>query len=132
MYITNILKESFLPFITKLLQLFSKSNPQPSSSGDAVDPELPDLAAGDDGVDPVEVPAEAAGLPLHKAQVLGHSPKAQEFGRILLRNSVFHGHYHSISSLPQIRYRGHLYNFRLRYYYLPLFVALWSQSVVKL
>ncbi|KAK7852612.1 hypothetical protein CFP56_038511 [Quercus suber] len=62
MYITNILKESFLPFITKLLQLFSKSNPQPSSSGDAVDPELPDLAAGDDGVDPVEVPAEAAGL----------------------------------------------------------------------
>ncbi|KAL4605555.1 hypothetical protein ACB092_09G037700 [Castanea dentata] len=59
MNITNILKESFLLFITKLLQLFSKFKPQPSSSGDAVDP---DLAAGDDGVDPVEVPAEAAGL----------------------------------------------------------------------
>ena len=62
MNITTILKEFFLPLITKLLQLFSKFNPQPSSSGDAVDPELPDLAAGDDGVDPVEVPAEAAGL----------------------------------------------------------------------
>ena len=47
----NILKE-FFPFITKLLQLLSKLNPQPSSSGDAVDP---DLAAGDDGVDPVHV-----------------------------------------------------------------------------
>ena len=64
MNITTILKEFFLPLITKLLQLFPKFNPQhpqPSSSGDA-DPELPDLAAGDDGVDPVEVPAEAAGL----------------------------------------------------------------------
>ena len=59
MNITNILKEFFLQFITNLLQLFSKSNPQPSSSGDAVDP---DLAAGDDGVDPVEIPAEAAAL----------------------------------------------------------------------
>lgn len=61
MNITNILKESFLQFITKLLQLFSKFNPQPLSSGDALDP---DLATGDDtvGVDPVEVPAEAAGL----------------------------------------------------------------------
>ena len=45
-----------------MVQLFSKFNPHPSSSGDAVDSELPDLAAGDDGVDPVEVPAEAAGL----------------------------------------------------------------------
>ena len=64
MNITTILKEFFLPFITKLPQLFSKFNPQPSSSGDAVVPILPDLAAGDDtvGVDPVEVPAEAAGL----------------------------------------------------------------------
>ena len=62
MNITTILKEFFLPLITKLLQLFPKFNPQhpqPSSSGDAVDP---DMAAGDDGVDPVEVPAEAAGL----------------------------------------------------------------------
>ena len=59
MNITNILKEFFLQFITNLLQLFSKSNPQPSSSGGAVDP---DLAAGDDGVDPVGVPAEAAAL----------------------------------------------------------------------
>ena len=61
MNITTILKEFFLPLITKLLQLFPKFNlqhPQPSSSGDAVDP---DLAAGDDGVDPVEVPPEAAG-----------------------------------------------------------------------
>ena len=60
MNITTILKEFFLPLITKLLQLFPKFNPQhpqPSSSGDAVDP---DMAAGDDGVDPVEVPAEAA------------------------------------------------------------------------
>ena len=62
MNITTILKEFFLPLITKLLQLFSKFNPQPSSSGDAVDPELPDLAAGDDGVDPVEVPAASARL----------------------------------------------------------------------
>ena len=59
MNITTILKEFFLPLITKLLQLFSKFNPQPSSSGDAVDPELPDLAAGYDDVDPVEVPAVA-------------------------------------------------------------------------
>ena len=67
MNITNLSREFFPPFITKLLLVFSKFNPQhpqPSSSGDAVDPELPDLAAGDDtvGVDPVEVPAEAAGL----------------------------------------------------------------------
>ena len=65
MNITTILKQFFLPLITKLLQLFPKFNPQhqqPSSSGDAVDPELPDLAAGDDGVDPVEVPPDAAGL----------------------------------------------------------------------
>ena len=58
MNITTILKEFFLPLITKLLQLFPKFNPQhpqPSSSGGAVDPDLPD---GDDGVDPVE----AAGL----------------------------------------------------------------------
>ena len=59
MNITNILKESFLPFITKLLQLFSKFNPQPSSSGDAFNP---NLATGDDGVDLVEVPTEAAAL----------------------------------------------------------------------
>ena len=59
MNITKIIKEFFLQFITKLLQLFSKSNPQPSSFGDAVNP---NLAAGDDGVDLVEVPAEAAGL----------------------------------------------------------------------
>nr|POE56999.1 hypothetical protein CFP56_45530 [Quercus suber] len=62
MNISTTLKEFFLPLITKLLQLFPKFNPQhpqPSSSGDAVDP---DLAAGDDGVDPVEVPAEAAAL----------------------------------------------------------------------
>ena len=61
---TSILKEFFLPLITKLLLLFPKFNPQhpqSSSSGDAVDPELPDLAAGDDGVDPVEVPPEATG-----------------------------------------------------------------------
>ncbi|KAL4605559.1 hypothetical protein ACB092_09G038100 [Castanea dentata] len=62
MNITNIFKEFFLQFITKLLQLFSKFNSRPSSSGDAVDPELPDPAAANDGVDPVEVPAEAAGL----------------------------------------------------------------------
>ena len=64
MNIATILKEFFLPLITKLLLLFPKFNPQhpqSSSSGDAVDPELPDLAAGDDGVDPVEVPPEAAG-----------------------------------------------------------------------
>ena len=51
MNISTILKEFFLPLITKLLQLFSKFNPQPSSSGDAVDPELPDLAPGDDSND---------------------------------------------------------------------------------
>ncbi|KAK7826930.1 hypothetical protein CFP56_031610 [Quercus suber] len=59
MNISTSLKEFFLPLITKLLQLFPKfthNHPQPSSSGDAVDP---DLAAGDDGVDPVEVPAES-------------------------------------------------------------------------
>ena len=64
MNITTVLKQFFLPLITKLLQLFPKFNTQhqqPSSSGDAVHPELPDLTAGD-GVDPVEVPAEAAGL----------------------------------------------------------------------
>ncbi|KAF3953988.1 hypothetical protein CMV_020615 [Castanea mollissima] len=64
MNMTTILKEFFLPLITKLCQLFPKFNPQhpqPSSSGDSVDPERPDLAAGDDGVDPVEVPA-AGGL----------------------------------------------------------------------
>ena len=62
MSITTTLKEFFLPLIPKLLQLIPKFNPQhpkPSSSGDAVDPEL---AAGDDGVDPVEAPAEEAGL----------------------------------------------------------------------
>ena len=69
MNIITTLKEFFLPLIPKLLQLIPKFNPQhpqPSSSGDAVDPERPDLAAeapaGDDGVDPVRVPAEAAGL----------------------------------------------------------------------
>ena len=59
MNITTILKEFFLPFITKLPQLFSKFNPQPSSSGDAFNP---NLATGDDGVDLVEVPIEAAAL----------------------------------------------------------------------
>uniref|UniRef100_A0A7N2M6F5 Uncharacterized protein n=1 Tax=Quercus lobata TaxID=97700 RepID=A0A7N2M6F5_QUELO len=53
--ITNILKEFFRPINTKLVQLFSKFNPQlplPSTSGVLVDPELV-----------VEVrPAEAAGL----------------------------------------------------------------------
>ncbi|KAL4605551.1 hypothetical protein ACB092_09G037300 [Castanea dentata] len=56
MNITNILKEFFLPISTKLLQLFSEFSPQASSSSDAVNPELPDLAARDDavGVDPAE------------------------------------------------------------------------------
>ena len=53
--ITSILKEFFRPINTKLVQLFSKFNPQlplPSTSGVLVDPELV-----------VEVrPAEAAGL----------------------------------------------------------------------
>ena len=69
MNIITTLKEFFLPLIPKLLQLIPKFNPQhpqPSSSKDAVDPERPDLAAEaparDDGVDPVTVPAEEAGL----------------------------------------------------------------------
>ena len=75
MNMKNILKVLFVPIITQLLKLISKfhsQHPQPSSSGDNANSEVPDQAAArDDAVDPdVAAPAEAAGLVVvHRHQI---------------------------------------------------------------
>ena len=75
MNMKNILKVLFVPIITQLLTLISKfhsQHPQPSSSGDGVNSEVPDEAAARyDAVDPGgAAPAEAAGLVVvHRHQI---------------------------------------------------------------